>query len=220
AARLERIFDPLRQGDSSRGRSAGGLGIGLSLVRGLVGLHAGTVSASSRGPGQGSEFVVRLPLAVARPPTPAGIGAHHERSDSRRILIIEDDADSREALTLLLELWGHDVEVAFEGKRGLERLLVSRPDLAIIDIDLPGFDGYAIARAVRAAPGGASLYLVALTGYGQLADRRRATTAGFDAHLVKPVDPERLRRLLASARASGNAVDAAGKTDVTQADVS
>jgi two-component system, sensor histidine kinase len=170
----------------------------------------------SPGPGQGSEFVVRLPLAAARPPIPAGIAGDDDRSDPRRVLIIEDDADSREALTLLLKLWGHDVEVAPEGKRGLEQLLVSRPDLAIIDIDLPGFDGYAVARAVRATPDGAFPYLVALTGYGQLADRRRAITAGFDAHLIKPVDLEQLRRLLASAR-TPNAVDPAGNTDVKQA---
>src|SRR5262249_48466081 len=168
------------------------------LVKGLVGLHAGTVSASSPGPGQGSEFVVRLPLAAVRPTTSGGAAVGDDRSDPCRVLLIEDDADSREALTLLLKLWGHEVEVASEGKRGLEQLLVSRPDFAIIDIDLPDFDGYAIAGGVRAAPGGASLYLVALTGYGQLADRRRATTAGFDAHLVKPVDPEELPRILAS----------------------
>jgi PAS domain S-box-containing protein len=219
AADLERIFDRFHQDHGSRGRSSGGLGIGLSLVKGLVGLHAGTVSVFSPAPGGGSEFVVRLPLAAAAgPTTPARAADDGDPSDPRRVLIIEDDPDSREALTILLKLWGHDVEVATEGKGGLERVLNSRPDLTIIDIDLPDLDGYSVARAVRAAPGGASLYLVALTGYGQMADRRRATTAGFDAHLIKPVDLEQLRRLLAAARAPDNAGDATTSSDMTQSD--
>jgi PAS domain S-box-containing protein len=208
AEQLERIFDPFYQGHAPHGRSSRGLGIGLSLVKGLVGLHAGTVSAFSPGPGQGSEFVVRLPLTAARPPAPARAPGAGNPPDSRRVLIIEDDPDSREALTLLLKLWGHDVEIATEGKRGLEQVLTSRPDVAIIDIGLPDLDGYSVARAIRAAAGGASPYLVALTGYGQLADRRRATAAGFDTHLVKPVDLEQLRRLLVSVRPRDDAGDA------------
>jgi CheY-like chemotaxis protein len=118
----------------------------------------------------------------------------------RRIVVVEDHRDAREGLRVLLELWGHSVEEAGTGEQGLELILASRPDVVLLDLGLPGRDGYAVARAVRSAPGGEALYLVALTGYGQLEDRRRVEAAGFDAHLVKPVDADALARVLTAVR--------------------
>jgi signal transduction histidine kinase/integral membrane sensor domain MASE1 len=188
---LPQVFDLFVQGRQSLERAEGGLGLGLSLARRLVELHGGRITATSRGRDAGSEFVVRLPLAT-RPPdvltatVPAPVGA------PRRVLVIEDHRDAREGLSLLLRQWGHEVHEAEDGVQGLERLLALHPDVAFVDIGLPGLDGYSIARAVRAAPAGAGPYLGALTGYGQADDRRRAEEAGFDRHLVKPVEEGQL----------------------------
>jgi signal transduction histidine kinase len=204
---IQRIFEPFVQIDFSLHRpEQGGLGIGLMLVRRLVEMHGGTVSAYSEGPGLGSEFVVRLPalspakLPIAQPgPARAGNGRKEFLNVPRHVLIVEDNADSRETLRTLLSLWGHQVDVADTGPRGVEKALAAPPEVALVDIGLPDLDGYQVAEQVRAR-GGDEIYLIALTGYGQQEDRRRALNAGFNAHLVKPVDPKELARLLSEAR--------------------
>ncbi|HLK09886.1 MAG TPA: ATP-binding protein [Candidatus Binatia bacterium] len=195
---LATIFEPFAQVPGARERSRGGLGLGLALVRSLVEQHDGRVSAHSAGPGCGSVFTVTLPLVDA-PPASAEEVAAPSAAIPRRILLVEDNPDARRAMKTILELWGHHVEVAEDGVRGVALAAATRPEVGIIDIGLPGLDGYQVARAVRAAPGGEGIYLVALTGYGQPEDERRAREAGFDAHLVKPPDPVHLSHLLAGA---------------------
>jgi CheY-like chemotaxis protein len=195
---LPRIFDLFVQGSDTVARSAGGLGLGLTIVKRLVALHGGSVSASSPGPNRGSEFVVRLPripdgLVEAQP-----IAAEVATSRARHILIIEDNTDFREGLRLLLESWGHRVEEASGGAKGLELVRLKHPEIVLVDLGLPGVDGYAVARALRSEPGGEALLLVAITGYGRLSDRRRAQEAGFDAHMTKPVSPPDLAAILLS----------------------
>jgi signal transduction histidine kinase/ActR/RegA family two-component response regulator len=197
---LTRIFEPFTQVESSRKRSEGGLGLGLPLVRSLVELHGGTVEAHSEGRGQGSEFVVRLPrpgnvVSIPAVPSRSDDGTDEEESPLR-ILVVEDNRDGRESLRDLLEIWGHEVEVAENGPDGVKRALGSQPDVALIDIGLPGLDGNEVAQRIRAALDGDRMALVAMTGYGQPEDRRRALQAGFDAYLVKPVDPRELARTL------------------------
>jgi signal transduction histidine kinase/ActR/RegA family two-component response regulator len=189
---LSRVFDLFAQGERGPDRGAGGLGLGLTLVRRITELHGGRVEAASEGTGHGSTFTVRLP-ALATPPAPAPAASATAPSNgrARRILVVEDNTDAREMLRHLLHLAGHDVHQAADGPGGLEAALRLRPDVALVDVGLPGFDGYQLARRVRGSTG-PSIYLVALTGYGQPDDRRQAMEAGFDAHLVKPVNPEAL----------------------------
>jgi CheY-like chemotaxis protein len=184
-------------------RSEGGLGIGLSLVKSIVELHGGIVSAHSDGPGRGSRFVVRLPLSYAVPAAPGPSGP--ARANRRlSVLVVEDNADVRHMLKTLLELEGHEVEATVDGLQGLEMIELYQPDVALVDIGLPGIDGYELARQVRGNPENENVYLVALTGYGERKDRRRALQSGFDAHLAKPVDLEDLLHLLAEcSRTSG-----------------
>ena len=195
---LPRVFDIFVQGDHSLDRSKGGLGIGLTLVRRLVEQHGGSVAVASEGTGKGSTFTVRLP-AIARPvetrvPAPAP-----RPTAARRVLVIEDNDDSRQMLRELIRLLGHEVYEAVDGVTGVSSALTLEPDLALVDIGLPGIDGYEVARRLREHPGGRRLLLVALTGYGLPEDRERSRSAGFDLHLVKPVDPARLAELLADA---------------------
>lgn len=190
---LGRVFELFTQIDPSLSRSQGGLGIGLTLARSLVEMHGGTVEALSPGPGQGSEFVVRLPLGSRAPRSPDGPAA--PKAPPRHVLIVEDNEDAREMLRVALELDGHRVETAGNGVRAVEIAVETRPDVALVDIGLPGLNGYDVARQIRAALG-PGIRLIALTGYGQAEDRRRARDAGFDAHLVKPLDPETLSRIL------------------------
>jgi signal transduction histidine kinase len=192
---LPRVFDAFIQADHSLARTQGGLGIGLTLVRSLVQMHGGRVSAHSAGPRRGSEFTVRLPLATAAAGAPEGARQAPAAFASRRILIVEDNHDSREMLRELLELWGHQVETAAGGAEGVRKAVADRPDYALIDIGLPELNGYEVARRIRAEANG-PMCLVALTGYGQEEDRRRALEAGFDTHLVKPVDLDELARVL------------------------
>jgi signal transduction histidine kinase/ActR/RegA family two-component response regulator len=192
---LPRVFDLFVQADRSLERSAGGLGIGLTLVRQLVQLHGGTVEASSAGPGRGSTFTVRLPILEA-PHTSDDAARPAVTGAPRRVLVVEDNEDAREMLRNLLLLLGHEVHEASDGASGIEEARRLRPDAALIDIGLPGIDGYEVARRIRADVPDARL--VAVTGYGQPEDRERALAAGFDVHLVKPVDPEQLQRLLAT----------------------
>jgi CheY-like chemotaxis protein len=188
---LPRVFDLFAQGERGPDRGGGGLGLGLTLVRRITELHGGRVEAASEGTGHGSTFTVRLP-ALAAPPAPSpGVAAAPADGTSRRILVVEDNTDAREMLRHLLNLAGHEVHEAADGPTGLGAALRVRPDIALVDVGLPGFDGYELARRVRGSAG-PPIYLVALTGYGQPDDRRRAVEAGFDAHLVKPVNPDAL----------------------------
>jgi signal transduction histidine kinase/CheY-like chemotaxis protein len=193
---LTRIFDLFMQGDTTIDRTEGGMGVGLTLVKRLVQLHRGTVRAYSLGPGSGSEFVVRLPLAT--PSAEAVRPREAPKSQvSRRILLIEDNTDIRDLLRLKLRQLGHKVEAAEDGTKGLEKLLASPPEVALIDIGLPGINGYEIARQARALLGN-QVYLVALTGYGQVEDKEKALAAGFHVHLTKPADFVDLQNVLAA----------------------
>jgi len=201
---LPRIFDLFTQVESSIPRSQGGLGLGLPLVRSLVELHGGRVGAASPGAGGGSEFTVRLPLLAAGAAVQTSAAAARVVSGGgprpgTRVLVIEDNQDGRESLRDLLEIWGYRVELAEDGPSGLARALASPPDVALIDIGLPGLDGNEVARRILSTLNGNTPCLIAMTGYGQPEDRGRALEAGFHTYLVKPVDPETLSRLLAEA---------------------
>jgi len=192
------VFELFVQGSRSLERASGGLGVGLTLVRRLVELHDGVVQAVSEGPGRGSRFTVRLPVTAAR----STAGASDATAASplrRRILVVEDNDDARAMLGDLLRRLGHEVHEAVDGIAGVEKALELRPDLTLLDVGLPGLDGYAVARRLRDDPTGRRLRLVALTGYGLPEDRERALAAGFDAHVVKPIDLEKLRTILAEA---------------------
>jgi two-component system CheB/CheR fusion protein len=198
-AMVDGIFELFVQGGGALDRSEGGMGVGLTLVRSLVEMHGGTVTATSRGPGQGSDFVVRLEMAdVSAETAAAALGPRRLSSWPRgsRIAVIEDNTDSREMLRHLLEHAGYEVHEAADGKNGLALIESVRPDIAIVDIGLPGMNGYEVARHIRASGGTSRPYLVALTGYGQPTDRAAALSAGFDEHLVKPLQPEDLAALL------------------------
>jgi len=196
---LRSAFDLFKQGSQGLERSQGGLGVGLTLVQRLVTLHGGTVEAHSEGSGCGSEFVVRLPLheepaivreALARAPAPAGSGP------ARRILLVDDNRDAAQALRLLLEADGHEVRVAADGASGLAMALAERPQVVLLDIGLPKIDGYEIAKRIRANPALAGTVLIAVTGYGQMHDRARASACGFHHHLVKPVEFTALQEIV------------------------
>jgi signal transduction histidine kinase/DNA-binding response OmpR family regulator len=204
---LGSVFDLFTQVDRSLDRSQGGLGIGLTLVRRLVEMHGGSVAAYSGGPNQGSEFVVRLPaLAAPPPPRPSENGSRREpvvKSARRRVLVVDDNVDAAEGMALLLRLSGHEVRTAHDGPSALGAVDAFRPELVLLDIGLPRMDGYEVARRLRARPELAALRLVAITGYGQEEDRQRCKEAGFDQHLVKPVDPQVLQQLLGSGPQQG-----------------
>jgi len=193
---LENVFDLFVQADSTLDRSTGGMGVGLTLVRMLVEMHGGRVIAESDGPGKGSQFTVRLPVCDTAP-QPAEPPPRIQPQQSSRILIVEDNADCRQMLKLLLEQDGFSVETAEDGLKGLDAFRRTEFDLALIDIGLPGLDGYQLAQQIRLLPGKNRTRLVALTGYGHPSDRRAALEAGFHEHLVKPVKPAELARVLA-----------------------
>ena len=195
---LTEIFEIFSQVHGVAGRSDGGLGIGLALVKGLTELHGGTVEAHSGGLGHGSEFIVRLPLALPQVATaPAFTDPGPAAPLRRRILIADDNQDAAESLSLLLQLVGHEVQVAHLGRAALSLAQVFRPDTALLDIGMPDLSGYEVAQILRREPWAMNIQLIALTGWGQDDDRRRALDAGFDHHLVKPVDPDQLVRLIA-----------------------
>ncbi|WP_437281581.1 PAS domain-containing protein [Sorangium sp. So ce375] len=201
-ALLSRLFDPFSQAEQGLARSKGGLGLGLALVRGLVELHGGTVAAHSDGPGRGSMFTLRLPLAA---PIARDQSAASDRDEASRhgvrVLVIEDNHDAAESLEMLLTLSGYEVETAFDGPTGLTAARKRPPDVVLCDLGLPGgMDGYDVARAIRAEPSLASTRLVALSGYGQDEDRRRSREAGFDKHLVKPAEDTALMEALSAGR--------------------
>ena len=190
------IFDMYVQADQTVDRARGGLGIGLALVRHLVELHDGTVAASSDGEGYGSTFSVRL-RKIPSPVMSSGVSVPRERrATPRRVLLIEDSAEARETLRMALELAGHVVYDTPDGVRGIELLNIVHPDVGIIDVSLPGMDGYQVARRIREKPQGRGMLLLALTGDGSPGDPQHSLEHGFDYHLVKPVDPEYLTRLI------------------------
>jgi PAS domain S-box-containing protein len=198
---LAHVFDLFVQESQSLDRSRGGLGLGLALVKRLIELHGGSVAVWSAGPGQGSEFTVKLP-AIAAPAAQASAmrpGSPPATARGRRVLVVEDSPDARQSLRLLLELAGHEVETSEDGPSGLAKLRAFRPDVALIDLGLPGLDGYAVAREVRQWSEARAIRLVAVTGYGQAEDRRRALAAGFDLHVTKPVDATMLDEMLGRA---------------------
>jgi PAS domain S-box-containing protein len=196
---LPRVFELFTQADRALGRSEGGLGVGLALVRNLVEMHGGSVKAHSEGAGKGSEFVVRLP--VLRLTNTEGGGQCVAREGAtgppRRVLVVDDNLDAAETLAELLALSGHDVRTAHDGPAALEAAGRFRPEVVLLDIGLPGMDGCEVARRLRGQEGATRALLAALTGYGQEEDRLRSREAGFDTHLVKPVDPKALFALIA-----------------------
>jgi signal transduction histidine kinase/CheY-like chemotaxis protein len=196
---LESIFELFAQSEVTLARTEGGLGIGLTLVKRLIEMHGGSVHAFSNGPGTGARFEARLPLVAAAVAPQAHANVAPERAPSRRVLIAEDGTDTRESMGLLVESWKHQALFAADGPEAVRVALDTHPDVALIDIGLPGHDGYAVAREIRAEGSDWSrrVRLVALTGYGQASDRARALTAGFDLHLLKPVDPNELKSVLA-----------------------
>lgn len=193
---LPRVFDLFTQGSRTLDRAQGGLGLGLTLVRRLVELHHGQIAAASEGVGKGATFSIRLPGIDAPPsavePPPIALAPGRPM----RVLIVDDNDDGRDMLKMLLRLHGHEVHEARDGPAAVDQIIGVRPDVAIVDIGLPGFDGYEVARRVRRYGNADRVRLVALTGYGQEEDRRQAGEAGFDAFLVKPIDPETLARML------------------------
>ena len=198
---LDSVFDLFMQVDRSLDRSQGGLGIGLTLVRRLVELHGGSVEARSDGPGAGSEFTVRLPalteVPIAAPPAPPS-PLPTVNGILRRALVVDDNVDAARSLAMLLKISGHEVHTVHDGKTALETVGGFQPDVIFLDIGLPGLDGYEIARRLRAMPEAEDVLLLALTGYGQEDDRRRSFEAGFDHHLVKPIELGTLHAILAS----------------------
>jgi CheY-like chemotaxis protein len=210
ASMLPKIFDMFAQVDHSLQRAQGGLGIGLSIARKLTEMHGGVLEARSEGLGAGSEFIVRLPLlrsggnAAARPaPVPAAA-----RKTGLRVLVADDNADAAGSLAAVLQMSGHDVRIARDGREALDLALRFQPQAALLDIGMPQLDGYEVCRRLRAQPDGAGMLIVALTGWGQADDRRRSEEAGFDEHLVKPADVRAIEALLertASARGTAAA---------------
>lgn len=196
---LPRVFEMFMQVDTSLARSGGGLGIGLTLVRNLVAMHGGTVAAESAGIGRGSEFVVRFPVSAGADSAEVRTAPVAEPADvaRRRILVVDDNRDSADSLAQVLQLRGHDVRTAYDGLAAVASAASFEPDLILLDIGLPELDGYEAARRIREQRGGDGLTLVALTGWGQETDRRQSADAGFDHHLVKPIEPAVLDRLLA-----------------------
>jgi signal transduction histidine kinase/CheY-like chemotaxis protein len=201
---IARMFDLFAQGDRSLERSEGGLGIGLTLVRSLIELHGGTVSASSDGPGLGSEFVVRLPATaaqdVASTDSRPAVAGHPEPARKARLLVVDDNVDTARGLSQLMELAGHEVRAVHDGPGAIIAARELRPDLVFLDIGLPGMDGYQVARKLRTEDACADCVIVAVSGYGQDSDRRRSLEAGMNYHMTKPVDFDALMDVLARHR--------------------
>jgi two-component system, sensor histidine kinase len=192
---LSSVFDMFTQVSRSDRRTQGGLGIGLTLVRSLVALHGGAVTASSDGPGRGSTFEVRLPLVAIETARAPGNG-HHKDFNGRRVLVVDDNQDATETLQSLLESLGARVAAAGNGREALAQFERFGPDAVLLDIGMPGMDGYEVARRIRALPSGHETPLIAVTGWGQQEDIRRCFEAGFDHHLVKPLDVDRLWEII------------------------
>jgi CheY-like chemotaxis protein len=192
------VFELFTQIDHHSERAQGGLGIGLTLVKSLVELHGGIVTARSEGPGKGSEFVVRLPLGAEGVDLPSTKDRPAGRVGPRRVLVLDDNRDAAESLGMVLKLLGADVRVEYNGEDALKAFTTYKPEVALLDIGMPGMDGYEVARQIRAQPEFQDVTLIALTGWGQEYDRRRSQSAGFDYHLIKPADIAVLETLLHS----------------------
>ncbi len=197
-ALLPTIFDPFVQGERTLARTEGGLGLGLALVKGIIELHGGSVRVDSGGKGRGAEFVVRLPLAAAATQA-RSVALRPPQNGARRVLVVDDNADAAESLAEIARMLGHDVDVANDAATALDKAQANPFDVVLCDIGLPGMSGYDVARALRAS-GGAKMQLIAVSGYAQPEDVRRAVEAGFDAHVPKPADIEELMKLLAAAK--------------------
>jgi PAS domain S-box-containing protein len=199
---LPHIFELFVQADHASTKAQGGLGIGLTLVKNLVEMHNGTVEVHSAGLKKGSEFVIHLPLTIDECEEPISTEEGEERGDAsfsgHRLLVVDDNHDAANSLARLLQLQGHEVRVAYDGPAALKAASSSRPDMVFLDIGMPGMDGYEVARRIRQTPGLENIVLAALTGWGQQEDRRRTAEAGFDHHLVKPVEPTAVESLIAS----------------------
>ena len=196
---LPRIFDLFMQVETSPDKVHGGLGIGLTLVRRLVELHGGTVTGTSEGRGRGAEFTVSLPV-LSGPVTaevPLEPEPQTEADPSLRVLIVEDNQDAAEMLTVMVKAWGHDTRVAYDARSALDQAGRLRPHVILLDIGLPQLHGYQVAGKLREQPWGRDALIVAVTGWGQESDRHRSRVAGIDHHLLKPVDPAALKKLLA-----------------------
>jgi CheY-like chemotaxis protein len=197
--KLESIFDMFTQVDRGAERAHGGLGIGLTLVKRLVQMHGGSIEARSAGEGQGSEFVVRLPIAAGAPSTvrsPRDVA--QDSAISRRILVVDDNEDSAKTLAMLLKMTGNETYTAHDGIGAIEAVEKHRPDVVLLDIGLPKLNGHDVCRRVRNQSWGKDVVVIALTGWGQEEDLRRSREAGFDGHLVKPVDYAELMQLLSA----------------------
>jgi CheY-like chemotaxis protein len=196
---LSTVFDMFAQGSSRTGPAKQGLGVGLTLARGITELHGGSLTADSAGTGQGSTFTVRLPVShrAALAP-PASVDATPKVSKAQRILVVDDNRDAANSLGALLEMLGADVRVVHDGEAALDAFDAFRPRVTLLDIGMPGMDGYEVARRIRARPDAQHAALIALTGWGQEQDRRRTAEAGFDCHLTKPVDINTVAAALAS----------------------
>jgi signal transduction histidine kinase/ActR/RegA family two-component response regulator len=203
---LPRVFDLFTQGAGSLEQPASGLGVGLSLARALIELHGGTISAASNGPGHGSRFTIRLPIeessAAEKGPAfaPTTSEGAAETGPKYRLLIADDLPDAADSLAILFRSAGHEAEVVYDGEKAFAAAETMRPSVVLLDIEMPKVNGYEVARQIRVQPWGKDLYLIALTGWGKEEDRRRASEAGFDAHLVKPVSIERLTQTLDALR--------------------
>ncbi len=202
AEAMPRLFEMFSQVDRNLERAHGGLGIGLTLVRRLVEMHGGSVEARSEGPGQGSEFTVQLPISVDRGAGSSDVAANLSSSASYRwrILVVDDNRDSADSLGIMLELMGHEIRTAHDGLAAIETAESFRPDIILLDIGLPRMSGYDVCSRLREQPWSANTLIVALTGWGQTDDQRRSQEAGFDYHLVKPVDMSILNRILSEPR--------------------
>ena len=196
---LDQVFEPFTQADESLDRTRGGLGLGLALAKGLVDLHGGRIEARSGGPGRGTEMTISLPLSALPARAALAPSLPATRRGTRKILIVEDNADAADPLREILQLRGHRVEVARNGEEGIAMARAFRPEIVLCDIGLPGIDGYGVARAIRSDPSLAGTYLVALTGYARPDDRQRAHEAGFDRHVAKPVTPAEVDDAISSA---------------------
>jgi CheY-like chemotaxis protein len=201
---LPSIFEMFTQVDRNLVRAQGGLGIGLMLVKRLVELHGGSVEAQSDGPGKGSEFTVRLPIAAASTSNqlqPAEGEKENEKTAAtgkRRVLVVDDNKDSADSLSIMLGIAGMEVRTAYDGVEAVQAAAAFNPAVVLLDIALPKLNGYEAARRIREQPWGKDMFLVAVTGWGQEEDRKRSQEAGFTAHMVKPVDPAALQQLLAA----------------------
>jgi len=197
---LPRVFEMFAQVDRTLKRAQGGLGIGLALARSLVEMHGGRIEAHSRGLNEGSEFIVRLPLSRRAPASRRADSALRARTAGAglRVLVVDDNQDGADTMAMVLQTLGAETSVAYDGSAALEAIRTARPDLVLLDIGMPGMDGYEVAARVRADPDSRGIRLIALTGFGSEEERRRSRAAGFDDHCTKPCDPARLREILAT----------------------